>query len=98
MSILAHLTASNAIMFPSRRAAVDHSGKGNLGKHATINVTGICDFAGIVGPPRVETRVNMTDKCLSGRHVADMSANILATQHKKLSAGVLLISSRHVTC
>jgi hypothetical protein len=51
-------------------------------------------LAGKVGCWRVETRVKTTDMCLSGQRVADMSAKMLATRHKKLSAGVL---DQHVT-
>jgi hypothetical protein len=49
-------------------------------------------FAGKVGCRRVKTRVKTTDMCLSG--VADMLADMLATQLKKLSIGV---PGRHVT-
>jgi hypothetical protein len=52
------------------------------------------NFAGKVGCRHVETRVKTTDMCLSGQRVADMSANMTATQHKKLSAGV---PGQHVT-
>jgi hypothetical protein len=36
-------------------------------------------FAGIVGCQHVKTRVKTMDMCLSGQHVADMLANMLAT-------------------
>ena len=51
-------------------------------------------LAGKVRCWRVETRVKMTDMCLSGQHIADMLADMLATRHKKLSTGV---PGRHVT-
>ncbi len=47
---------------------------------------------------RMSKRGSKTDMCLSGQHVADMLADMSATQHKKLSAGVLLMSGQHVTC
>jgi hypothetical protein len=36
-------------------------------------------FAGIVGCRHVEMGVKTTDMCLSGQHVANMSANMSAT-------------------
>jgi hypothetical protein len=36
-------------------------------------------FAGKVGCWHVKTEVKTTDMCLSGQHVADMPANMLAT-------------------
>ncbi len=56
------------------------------------------NFAGIVGCWRVEMGVKMTDMCLSGQHVANMLADMSATQHKKLLAGVPLMLGLHVTC
>ncbi len=49
----------------------------------------ICTFAGKVGCRHVDTRIKTTDMCLSGQCVADMLANMSATQHKKLLIGVL---------
>jgi hypothetical protein len=54
----------------------------------------VLNLAGKVGCWRVETRVKMTDMCLSGQRVADMLADMLATGHKKLLTGLL---GRHVT-
>jgi hypothetical protein len=70
-----------------------------LGETGRQGVTPICgNFAGVVGCRRVKTGVKTTDMCLLGQHFSDMSANMLATRHKKLSVGVPLVSSRHVTC
>ncbi len=51
-------------------------------------------LAGKVGCRHVKTRVKTTDMCLSGQRVADMLADMSATQHKKLSTGV---PGQHVT-
>jgi hypothetical protein len=40
--------------------------------------------------------VELTDTCVSARHVADMSADMSATQPKMVSAKVLTMLSRHV--
>ncbi len=42
--------------------------------------------------------VKTPDMCLSGQYVANMVANMLATQHKKLLARVTLMLGQHVTC
>jgi hypothetical protein len=53
-------------------------------------------LAGNVGVSNVEKMVESTDKCVLARHVADMSADMSATQPKTVSAKVLTMSSRHV--
>jgi hypothetical protein len=61
-------------------------------------------LAGKVGCPRVKTKVKMTDMHLSGRRVADMLANMSATQHNKLSTGTgptchsMSLSDMSATC
>jgi hypothetical protein len=40
--------------------------------------------------------VELTDTCVSARHVADMLADMSATQPKTVSAEVLTMLSRHV--
>jgi hypothetical protein len=40
--------------------------------------------------------VKLTDTCVSARHVADMSADMSATQPKTVSAKVLTMLSQHV--
>jgi hypothetical protein len=54
-------------------------------------------FAGNVGFSNVEKMVESTDTCVSARHVANMSTNMLATRPKTVSAEVLKMSSQHVT-
>ncbi len=54
-------------------------------------------FAGNVGFLNVKKMVKLTDTCVSARHVADMSANMMVTQPKTVSAKVLTMSRRHVT-
>ncbi len=66
----------------------------NLACHTSSHYLVLKHFAGKFGCRRVKTRVKTTDMCLSGRCVADMLANMLATRHKKLLAGVL---GQHVT-
>jgi hypothetical protein len=53
-------------------------------------------LAGNVGFLNVGKMVELTDTCVSARHVANMSANMLATQPKTVSAEVLTMSSQHV--
>jgi hypothetical protein len=48
----------------------------------------VSGFAGKVGCQCVKTRVKTTAMCLSGERVADILANLLVTQHKKLLIGV----------
>jgi hypothetical protein len=46
---------------------------------ATNTATSLATFAGKVGCWHVKTGVKTTDMCLSGQHVANMLANMLAT-------------------
>ncbi len=62
------------------------------------NIDHVPPFSGIVGCWHVKMGVKTTDMCLLGQHIANMLANMLATQHKKLLRGVPLVSGGHVTC
>jgi hypothetical protein len=53
-------------------------------------------FAGNVGLSNVDKMVESTDTCVSARHVADMSANMSATQPKTVSDKELTMSRQHV--
>ncbi len=53
-------------------------------------------FAGNVGFLNVEKMVESTDTCVSARHVANMSANMLVARPKTVSAEVLTMSRQHV--
>jgi hypothetical protein len=54
------------------------------------------NLAGNVGFLNGEKMVELTDTCVSARHVANMLADMSATQPKTVSAKVLTMSSRHV--
>jgi hypothetical protein len=53
-------------------------------------------LAGNVRFSNVKKMVELTDMCVSARHVANMSADMSATRPKTVSAEVLTMSSRHV--
>ncbi len=61
-----------------------------------FKVEGRIDLAGNVGFSNVEKIVELTDTCVSARHVTNMSADMSATQPKMVSVEVLTMSSRHV--
>ncbi len=52
-------------------------------------------LAGNVGFLNVKKMVELTDRCVSAQHVANMSADMSATQPKMVSAKVLTMLSRH---
>jgi hypothetical protein len=53
-------------------------------------------LAGNVRFLNVKKMVESTDTCVPARHVADMSADMLVTRPKTVSAMVLTMLSRHV--
>ena len=64
------------------------------GNHNPMVLVGC--LAGNVGFMNVEKMVELTDTCVSAQHVADMSADMSATQQKMVSGEVLTMSSQHV--
>ncbi len=69
-------------------SSINASLSGHVGLRKTL--------AGNVGFLNVEKMVELTDMCVSARHVANMSADMSETQPKMVSAEVLTMSSQHV--
>ncbi len=66
---------------------------GRTESESTVTIS----LAGIVGFLNVKKMVESTDTCVSARHVANMSADMLVTRPKIVSAEVLTMLSQHVT-
>jgi hypothetical protein len=86
-----HQTVTNVL-----RTLVHTNPPQNMTQARDITDDALATFAGNVGFSNVKKMVELTDTCVLARHVANMSANMLATRPKTVSAEVLTMSSRHV--